>query len=152
MPKRSYAMPSVIQHIKFLYRYLSTANEFLQLQPLSINNMKTRLSKSLVLKLILTPKTYSFSLITFQIRWFEDGGPVEDLSVGWWPVGRLWYVWWFGERPTGGSVVGGWWFCNTPYVWKYFGKTKDREEDARVNWESTVKKTYDSTLFNYKYF
>ena len=152
MPKRSYAMPSVIQHIKFLYRYLSTTNEFLQLQPLSVNNMKTRLSKSLVLKLILTPKTYSFSLITFQIRWFEDGGPVEVLSVGWWPVGRLWNVWWFGERPTGGSVVGGWWFCNTPYVWKYFGKTKDREEDVRVNWESTEKKTYDSTLFNDKYF
>ena len=152
MPKRSYAMSSVIRHIKFLYRYLSITNEFLQLQPLSVNNMKTRLSKSLVLKLILTPKTYSFLLITFQIRWLEDGGPVEDLSVGWWPVGRLWYVWWFGGRPTGGSVVGGWWFCNTPYVWKYFGKTKDTEEDVRVNWESTEKKTYGSTLFNYKYF
>ena len=89
MPKRSYAMPSVIQDIKFLYRYISITNEFLQLQPLSVNNMKTRLSKSLVLKLILTPKTYSFLLITFQITWLEDSGPVEDLSVGWWPVGRL---------------------------------------------------------------
>ena len=89
MPKRSYAMPSVIQDIKFLYRYISITNEFLQLQPLSVNNMKTRLSKSLVLKLILTPKTYSFLLITFQITWLEDSGPVEDLSVGWWQVGRL---------------------------------------------------------------
>ena len=61
----------------------------MQLQPLSVNNMKTRLSKSLVLQLILTPKTYSFLLITFQITWLEDSGPVEGLSVGWWPVGRL---------------------------------------------------------------
>lgn len=57
---------------------------------------------------------------------------MEDLQVGLWLVVRGFII-----HPM---------FENT------LVKQKDREEDVRVNWESTEKKTYDSTLFNYKYF
>ena len=114
MQKRSYAVPSLIQYIKCLYRYQSITNNFFAITTLCANNMETRLSKPQVFKLKMVPKSYPLLSTTFEIKWSVIDGLVEDLSVGrWLVVFESVLIWSVGRRigggPVGGLVVDGRW-------------------------------------------